>query len=368
MWLLLWTVGGVSALRELVRLLWGSTLVIVAPDRVIVEHRAGPFRSHKEVPRESVQSVRVLRLRHRGTVIVESASGRIDVARTSNLADAERLVAELRRELGLDDPDRAAVVTLPPGWAECLTAEGGVAVAPDPTVRARQARVLGVSTLIVASVTFLSARQWLQGPVGLHEPGLLSLAIVFGTVALGFLAGTVWLARGRNEWRVDRGRIVLQRRFGDDVSERFVATALELTLTNDSDGDEFFTLKALSGPAVGSETSRTLAALNPAFGGDPGAPRTQDPGAPPRQDWSTPHGQAGGAPRRPADRIIVRVMNDASVPRSLGRWLAARGEIPLTDRATAEAQAIDLNELRGRLASSGRLGALVERWVGKLVP
>jgi len=283
---------------------------------VIVEHRIGPFRSRQEMPRESVQRVHVLA--NRRTVFVESATGRIEVARATHRAEAERLAVELRRELGLDDPDRATVLALPPGWKESITAEGGVAVVPDPTVRARQARTLGVLALIVASLALLVAHQ------GLQDPGRLSATLLFGIVAFGFLAGTAWLARGRNEWRVERGRIVLQRRFGDGVTERFVATALELTLTTDSDGDQWFTLNAVGAPA-------------------------------------------GDTSRPPAARSILKVMNDASAPRSLGGWLAARSEIPFTDRSPSDARAMSLDELRARLAGAGPLGALAERLIGKLV-
>ena len=47
------------------------------------------------------------------------------------------------------------------------------------------------------------------------DPSWLVAALIgaAATVALG--VGVAWLALGRNEWRIEPGRLVLQRRFGD---------------------------------------------------------------------------------------------------------------------------------------------------------
>jgi hypothetical protein len=89
---------------------------------------------------------------------------------------------------------------------------------------------------------------------------------------------------------------VLQQRFGASVTEKFPATRLLLATHEDSDGDEWFELFALSEAADPSAVGR----------------------------WRD---------RKQRKRIAKRI-NDDAVPRRLGLWLAQRARIPLDDRTT----------------------------------
>ena len=332
-WLGLWTLGGIMAIRELLSLLWGGTLVIAGPDGVVVERWAGPFRSRKQVPRDAIQAVR---LQPRGLLGLETTRGAIDLLRSSRAGRLEQFAEELRRELRLVRPEAASAPApeLPAGWADVLTPEGVVALTRDPAIRRRQAAVLAALTLAAGAITLFSMR------LGEDSAGRWSLALVSGLAALALGAGTLWLAFGRNEWCLTSGRLVLQRRLLSRVSVRFIARGLELSMSTDSDGDEWFALDATALPP--------------------------DPSSPPPDAAVIVMGRA--VRTKPEVRRIARGMNDASVPRALGRWLADRGRVPFLDwTRQPAAQAISVAELRLQLAASGRFGAFVDRLLGPVL-
>jgi hypothetical protein len=326
-WLALWTLGGVAAIHQLLSLLWGGTAVIARPDGIVVDRWAGPFRSRRHVPRDSIQAVRV---QPRGRLSLETTRGGIDLLQSGRAIRLEQFAAELRRELQLVERDDSALA-LPAGWAEVLTPEGHVAVTRDPAIRRRQAVFVAALTLSAAAIALSSLRLDEGSADG------LPLAIGFGFVAAALGACTLRLALGRTEWCLSAGRLVLQRRFGSRVSTRFIARGLELVVSTDSDGDEWFSLDATADPP--------------------------DASAPPPNETTIVLGRAISE-RRQARRI-ARGMNDASEPRALGRWLADHGHLAFLDRTRLpRPQAVSVAELRAQLAAAGRFGKFLDRIVG----
>ena len=326
LWLSLWTVGGITAIRELLRSLWAEDRIVAGPDGLTLDARLGPFRSRRTIARGDLRGVRTLR---RGTVLVADDAARIvELSRLGTPADREEAAASLRRELRIDSAETAGEpVGLPDGWSEAVTPEGIPALVPDPALRSKQSRVVGSIAFVFATGTPFAAN------AAIRNPSLLPLAIVLAALSAGLAWGAVWLARGRMEWRLGSGRIVLQRRFGSDVRELFTGTRLELSMTTDSDGDPWFELEALSAEAA-AEASAAPAGV---------------------AGW--PRARGNRRNRRP----IVRTMNDDAVPRRLGAWLAHRADLPLVDRTSPEARRAELEALRARLAQSGRLGEIASR-------
>jgi hypothetical protein len=177
---------------------------------------------------------------------------------------------------------------------------------------------------------FLFRESW-RFPDLLPAAGLATLA----AIGLGWAAA--WLAHGRMEWCLGGGRIRLRRRFGADVRELFAAERLEIVVTRDGDGDEWYTLEAVEGSAPGGE---------PAMGGEFAARDEPASVAPPR---SSP-------PARKTRRKIVATVHDPTVPLRLGAWLAKTANLPLEDRTTRESRAREIAALRVQLAASGRFG------------
>ena len=103
---------------------------------------------------------------------------------------------------------RSAPPSLPEAWAEVATPEGGIALVPNPATRRAQTRVAAFFALAALGMTAVF------GYGTAEDPSWLSPALISGGCAAALAAGTAWLAAGRNEWRVEPGRLVYQRRFG----------------------------------------------------------------------------------------------------------------------------------------------------------
>jgi hypothetical protein len=187
----------------------------------------------------------------------------------------------------------------------------------DPARRRRQARLAWIATSALGLATAYVASDVLRRPERLG--GLVVVAAF--AAGLGYAAGR--LSWGRTEWRIDAGRITKRRRFRSRVRDQFQATSLEVSLRHDSDGDAWYALDALA------------------------------PGAPASPALGKPTGRS----------CIVSTIHDATVPRRLGRWLAGRARVPLDDRATESAQAIDLERTLEELSRSGAFGRLAARWL-----
>lgn len=323
-WLFFWTLGGLFALRELVRLVWAEDRLVAGPSELLLESRLGPFRSRRRFAADQVCAIRVAR---RGMVLVADTTSRtVELSRLGTAEEREKAGELLGQELHLGsaggDPDR---VELPAGWQETLTPEGTAVLVPDLKTRARQAFAVGFAAFVASVVALLLTAG------ATRSLRLLPPAIVTAALSAGLIAGTVWLARGRMEWRLGSGRIVLQRRYGGSVRELFEATRLELTISSDSDGDQWFELEGVA-PTAEAPAAETGA-------------------------WAT------AVAERRHRRRIHHVMSDGTNPRQLGQWLSRRADLPFADLTRSSTAQAKLAELRGRLAASGPLGRLASRLI-----
>jgi hypothetical protein len=314
LWLALWTVGGIAAISEFLRLVAGEDRLAVEGGGLTVTHRRGPFHSRRELPRDTLQ--RLYLTPTRSTLAVDSARGTIELSRLGTLEQRDHAAKALRSELGLSDVDSSAVANaLPKGWEEIITPEGERAVIPSQATRRVQARVaavfaflLGAGAVAVIPKTFLN-------------PALIvgAIQLGLGAVALGY--ATAWLSRGRMEWRIGSGRVTLQRRFGSKVKDVFEAQRFELTIEKDSDGDTRFTLLA------GSEPSGTTLLKN--------------------------------------RRRVTSVGNNPSTARQLGAYLARAAGVPFEDRTTPEARQAEFQLIKEQLEKAGPVGRFAMQFLIK---
>jgi hypothetical protein len=322
-WLAVWTIGGIGAIGELLRLLWGEDRIVVSSGRLTVTWSRGPLRTKRSFERDAIRRISLLAPRNH--LALESGTQRIELSRLGTPAERQEAAAVLCAELALPDADVNAA-TLPDRWDEVVTPEGERALVPNLSVRRKQARVGLVLAMVAAAITFFAARG-----IG-HDLRLIAPAMVALVMTCLLTAGVVWLARGRMEWRIGSGRLTLRKRFGADVQDVFEARRLLLDSSTDSDGDVWYELYAL---------------------GDP-----NDPNAPAMPAWR---------PTRPKNsRTVIRLMNDASVPRDLAAWLTRETGLALEDRTTPQAQAVDFAKLRELLEGSGKFGQWAAKWVDRL--
>jgi hypothetical protein len=320
-WLALWTVGGIAAIGELLRLLWGEDRMMVASGRLTVTWSRGPFRSSRAFERDAIRRISVLPPSDR--LALELRTDRVDLSRLGTRSERVEAAAALRRELSLPETALPAGQSLPNRWELIFTPEGDRALVPNLAVRRTQARVIAVLAMGAGLVTFLIARRIVHDPI-LMVPAFIAFA---ATSALAWAA--IWWARGRREWRIGHGRLTLRKRYGSNVRDVFEARRLFLDETRDSDGDLWTELYAL---------------------GDAQDPIKRDK-----------HGWRSGRPKN--SRTIDRRMNEATEMQDLAAWLARETDLALEDRTTPAAQAADLAQLRAMLENSGRFG----RWAAKVV-
>ena len=320
-WLTLWTFGGFAAGSELLRLLWGEDRITVASGRLTVTWLRGPFRSSRAFDRDAIRRIAVVGTA--GRLSLGAGRERVVLSGLGTRAERDEAVAALRIELGLSPEAAAATAAIPQGWEEVITPEGERVLVTDTATRRTQARVASVVTLLFAAVTLVLGRE------SVHHRELLVPAFLVCAFTIALTTGTVWLARGRWEWKLGGQRLTLRRRYGSRVRDVFEARRLVLDRTLDSDGDPWIELLA-QGDAQ--------AVLEPAT-----SPKRLRPSA--------------------NRRRIVRVMDDDGSVRELGAWLARGTGLALEDRTTPQARAIELIELRAALASSGRFG----QWLAKAI-
>ena len=319
-WLTFWTIGGVAAGRELLRLLFGRDMLVAGPDGLEIKRSYGFFRSVKRLPREEIR--RFYRASAGAQLCVETARGTTVVTSlgtSEERVELERAFNEEFRIVAQPTPAGA----LPKGWCEVLSSEHDSVLVKDPAVRRKQAR----TAWIICGVVSLVPLYLLFG--GRDRPDLSGAVLFFVLLVAAVGAGAVWLSFGRGEWRLDKGRLVLQRRFRGNRTERFEAVALELVEDNSSENGTSYSLTAVAAGAPARTGSQTT-----------------------------------GKQRR----TIHSQTEEPTEPRNLGLWLSERCGLPLADLTTAEAKAKELEALKQQLAGSGRLGRAAVRLMGRVAP
>jgi len=322
-WLTLWTLGGIAAGGELLRLLFGRDQFVADPESLKVIRSFGLFRSVKQFSRGQIR--RFYRTSPRSPLSVETTDGKTETltrlgtpAEQFDLEEALNGLFRLERET---EPAGA----LPKEWCEVLSPERDSILVKDPAVRRKQARTVWIlcACLSLIPMYLLSLDR--------QRPDLLGAIIFFFALAGVLCWGAVWLSFGRNEWRLEKGRLILQRRFGQNRTPRFEAVSLELIEDNSGEDGPSYLLVAVAREAP----SRPSPWLHRQ-----------------RQHW----------------RTMCSRSDTPTEPRNFGLWLSHRCQIPFNDLATPEAKAIEMEALKQQLAASGRLGRAVVGIIDRLAP
>src|SRR5262249_12338077 len=135
-WLTIWTFGGLSAGRELLRLLFARDILLARHDALEITNSYGLFRSVKRLPREEIR--RFYRTSPRAPLCAETTSGITVLTSLGTPAEREELEKALSAEFGLQTQP-APVAALPKAWCELSSLEHDAIVVKDPAVRRKQA-------------------------------------------------------------------------------------------------------------------------------------------------------------------------------------------------------------------------------------
>lgn len=275
-WVSFWTVGGIAAMRELLRLLWTSDRIAWDGAGIELVQRVGPFASRRTWSAAEVRDVTLRRPRRNLEIL--TARGAVALTALGTRDELARLRDLLRGALGLGT--RAAAppgAVLPAEWEAEPADDGSLRLVRPRAARRRGATIAWVVTgalALLAGFAFLAPR--MNGepvPGGAGAAGFAALVIA----VLGL--GSAWLSHGGSEIRVRHGALTFRRWFlGREWVETLEPARLEIERSTDGDGDEWLALRARLG-------------------------------------------------RR--SRVIERRMNDPDPVLALGRWIASRASVPL---------------------------------------
>jgi hypothetical protein len=329
-WLSLWTLGGIAAMGELLRLVWSEDRIVASAAGITLHTSRGPFHKTVEIPRDQV--VRIVPTARGCALAVETTRATVELTRHGSPSEREEVAQGLRSELGLRE-DAATPATgyapglvpaetaeLPPGWEDAIAPEGERVLVRSARTRARQVRVVGVIAFGAACLGGFVAYQ------ASTRAALIPPAVIVAVFAIGLAWVTFWLAAARVEWKIGNGRITLRQRFHGQVRDLFEADRLELLPFTDSDRDERYVLMAVNGQ--GSALTSSLLHPDPRY-----------------------------------RRLVDSSLHDAVGPRRLGMWLARAAGIPFADRTGAAAREADLAALTAQLEATGPLGRFAARLV-----
>lgn len=320
-WLTFWTLGGMLAGREFLRLLFGRDVILARAEALEIKHSYGFFRTYKSVPREEIR--RFYQRSRRGALCVETYRGSTELTRLGTVADRSELEQILTTEFMLQE-EQAPRSVLPGDWREIPSAEGESVLVRNPETRSKQALVVWIICFPFVLVTLYIISLLPE------KPGLWAVAMVFALLAAAAAWGAAWLTFGRNEWVLYTGRMVLQRRIRGQRTVRFEAVALELYEDNSGDNGPSYVLNAVAANA-------------------------------PARSSLTPG----------AVKMRRRICMDGSDPtglRNLGQWLSQRCQIPFDDQTGAEAKTKQYEAWKAQVAGTGSLGKAVVRIMERMRP
>jgi hypothetical protein len=324
-WLTFWTIGGIMAGRMFLQLLFGRDRILASHDGVEVVHSFGLFRTVERLPRGEIR--RFYRPPN-GTVLnAETTKGTRPLTTLGRPDELAELEAAFNAEFGFkpEPAAQAAAVegALAKGWCEAMSLEHDAVLVKDPVARRKQAKIVWV---LCAALGFVPIFLVATDAEHRNTPVIASFFIA-GAAAAGW--GAIRLSFGRDEWRLEKGRLILQRRHGHNRTQKFEVASLELIEDNSGDGGPTYMLRAIA----------------------TGAPEPVNG----YRKWKT-------------YRTLHTQSDDPMEPRRFGAWLSTRCQLPFTDKTTVKAKAADLKELKQKLAESGRFGRLMLRIVERIAP
>lgn len=240
-WLAFWTVGGVFAAWQCLRMLLGRDRVSWNHDGVEVEEWAGPFRS---VRRLAWSATSHLPEPARGGIRMDARNGRFLVTGMGTPDERRELHAWLadawREARGAERAAREAATTAPEGWRVETGDDGREVLVRD----GRSARGAGVLVLLLGLALAGGAVRVAADAAGAGAKPWF-VAAFLGLLALVALAGGAWVLFAREVLAPAGGALRRVRAFaGRTWVEEWTPLELRLALSHDSDGDERWALTA----------------------------------------------------------------------------------------------------------------------------
>lgn len=251
-WLLFWSLGGILAGREFLRMLFGWERLIAHEGGVFFQRSYGLFRRRRNWGRERLRRF-FLTSDHRNLAL-ELDDDLVELSDLGSVRDRLEVVNAFNVELSLD-PQPAKRGWLPRGWEEMVSREEALVLVQSPVARQRFGIALWALFLLAATVTAVTIRAALQ------TNNLTGLAVVVGLATAGLAWAAFHVSATRLEWGLSEGCLLRQKRVLGRVGPPETLRALHLLSGKDSDGDLWHTLVAVEGtePTSPKQIAETVA-------------------------------------------------------------------------------------------------------------
>jgi hypothetical protein len=283
-WLTFWTVGGIAALLQVLRLGWGADVLTLGTDAWEIRRGVGPWGKTRRVHPTDIR--RVTLRRREGDVAAETSAGTVVLTAFGEEPEKRWLRDLLCRALGQEpEAGRGPEVIqpepfsspppAPQGWVSDFAPDGGARLRTSTGSRAATAAGClffclfwnGIVGLFVALGLGLFHAEY-EGPsaMGPGTWGYWLFLTPFIAVGLGLFAAFIWTAFGQEEWHARKDRLEIRRRlFLWNRDSSYESGVLALEAGTDSDGDQTYTLVLENGPTKeklqGPASVETLRAL-----------------------------------------------------------------------------------------------------------
>jgi hypothetical protein len=246
-WLSFWTLGGVMAMRQWLLSVWSRERISVANGTLRIERHFGPWRTQRSV---ELHALGPLQIAHRSGALHATVAGkRFEIARLGTWAERVLLRDQLAQLTGarVTDDDhlvREAKARLREGWELSVTPTGETLLRRDPLMRRKIARGVG----LLAAACSIGFAWLISGWITRGQAGSWVGGVVLASLTSGLIYAALRLGYGEAGWVLRRGSIAQRLGIGSRIRTiEYPNAALELALTTDSDGDETFRLRIVSG-------------------------------------------------------------------------------------------------------------------------
>jgi hypothetical protein len=231
LWLFFWTLGGIAAGRELLRMLWSEDRLSWDGMELRREERVGPFRGRRTFPAAEIRAIRL-----------HARDGALVLARARDVVTLTRLGTREQR-LEVCDALRAVFASapvagseLPIGWDATPDEHGAMVLVRDRVHRPARAAIMwalaGLAGAGLAYGIYLTATQ----PT---VPGTTGGIVMLGFLFLGLATGASWYSHGGSAIAIGAHWVEFRRHWAHRRwIERVQQPILRVERTVDSDGDE----------------------------------------------------------------------------------------------------------------------------------
>ena len=211
-----------AGVRAIIRITWAEDQLTLNQEELWLLQKRGPLVSGITISRKNIRSLFIYPDNSRLMAVFKS--NLVPLTGFGTPAEKKQAAHQLCKALALPNNGASALQTfLPSSWYETAGPDGERLVIENPITRRDVAWILAILTAMVWFGFMLLCRER-QG-----EPNLMAVELGLIVVGTWMVRETNWMFRGRDEWRIEPGKLIHQRRFASTLTKLAEARALKLS-------------------------------------------------------------------------------------------------------------------------------------------